>query len=130
MLTGLFSRLLLAFHLAAAPAPASSEAALAVAEALVDADQVLDVHESAGVIVLDLDRAGERFQLTVALDDDGRVVASAIDWVGPTDDAPGVAAPAVADLQLIERIDWQPGRRVRVLRGGGRAARLTIAAPT
>ncbi|HVK71765.1 MAG TPA: hypothetical protein VM734_00540 [Kofleriaceae bacterium] len=110
----------------AVPEPAGSTAPFLVAQALVDADQVVAVHEGPGVVVFDLDRASERFQLTVALDDDGAVVASTLDWVGPADEAIGVVPIEVRVLPVVDHIDWEPAGGV-ILRGRGRAAHLGIA---
>lgn len=120
---------LVAFALAA-PAPAAvdhGDAAALVAEQLADADQILRVHEAPGAIVFDLDRAGELFQLTVALDDDGRVTASSIDWTGPAGHVIGVAPTAVAAMPAVERIDLDARRRV-ILRGGGHDVTLALVA--
>lgn len=91
-----------------------------VAEAIADADQIVRVHEAPGAIVFDLDRAGELFQLTVAIDDDGRVVGSDIDWAGPTGRVVGVAPVVMA---TVERIELDRRRRV-VLHGEGDAVTL------
>ncbi len=147
MLTALLPLVLFAVDLTGAPAalaPAvvvaptvaprteidESGAPFLVAQALVDADRLVDVHEAAGVIVFDLDRADERFQLTVTLDDDGAVVASTIDWVGPADPNSGTIAASIGELRSVDRIDWEPGRRVLVLRGAGDARRLVLEAQT
>lgn len=98
-----------------------------VAESLADADQILRVHEAPGVIVFDLDRAGELFQLSVSLDDDGRVLTSSIDWIGPTGDSTGVDTTAFATMPSIEQIDLDAARRV-VLRGDGRDVTLALVA--
>jgi hypothetical protein len=109
-------------------APSEREvAAAAVAEAIVDADQIVAVHEAAGVIVFDLDRAGELFQLTIALDDDGRVTDSTVDWVGPTGHATGIAPTAVAAFDAVERIELDRSRRV-ILRGGRQDVTLALVA--
>lgn len=105
----------------------SPTVAAAIAEALADADQIVRVHEAPGAIVFDLDRAGELFQLSVSLDDDGRVVTSAIDWVGPTGDVIGVDTTAFAMMSAIEQIDLDARRRV-VLRGDGRDVTLALVA--
>ncbi len=112
---------------AAAAAPAEPTAAALVAEALADADQIVRVHEAPGAIVFDLDRAGELFQLTVALDDDGRVTSSTIDWAGPTGDAVGVAPTALATMAAVDHIDLDAHRNV-ILRGGGRDLVLVLVA--
>jgi hypothetical protein len=112
----------------AAPVDAHEGACADVAEALADADQIVRVHEAPGAIVFDLDRAGELFQLSVSLDDDGRVVKSSIDWVGPTGDTTtGVDTTAFATIPAIERIDLDGARRV-VLRGDGRDVTLALVA--
>ncbi|KAB2882658.1 MAG: hypothetical protein F9K40_23370 [Kofleriaceae bacterium] len=118
-----------ALHAPAAPAaPVDTDAASArVAEALADADQIVRVHEAPGAVVFDLDRAGELFQLSVSLDDDGRVVASAIDWVGPTGDTTGIDTTAFATMPAIEQIDVDAARRI-VVRGDGRAITLALVA--
>ena len=101
-----------------------------VAQALVDADQVVRVEQGPGIVVFDLDRADERFQMTVALDDDGRVTASTIDWVGAADGAFGFVPGAVRQLPIVERIDWDPARNALVLRGRGRSARVPLGGQT
>lgn len=118
---------LVAFALSNAAPGERAEAAVAVAEAIADADQIVRVHEAPGAIVFDLDRAGELFQLTVALDDDGRVTDSTIDWVGPTGAAVGIAPTAVAQLASIDRIDLDASRRV-IVRGGGHDVTLALIA--
>jgi hypothetical protein len=120
---------LIVFSLQApAPAPADvSGAAAAVAEALADADQIVRVHEAPGAIVFDLDRAGELFQLTVAIDDDGRVTSSVVDWAGPTGHLVGIAPTELAHLSAVERIDVDATRHV-ILRGDGRDIALAIVA--
>jgi len=110
-----------------APADANPGAASLVAEALADADQIVRVHEAPGTIVFDLDRAGELFQLSVALDDDGHVIKSTIDWVGPTGDTTGVDTTAFATMPSIEQIDLDATRHV-VLRGDGRDVTLALVA--
>jgi len=70
----------LAFVMSIAAAGADPHAA----EAIADSDRIVAVHEGPGVVVVDLDRSGEMFQLTMAVDDDGRVTDSDLDWVGPT----------------------------------------------
>lgn len=110
------------------PAPADHDvAAAAVAEAIADADQIVRIHEAPGAIVFDLDRAGELFQLTVSLDDDGRVTASTIDWAGPTGDALGITATAIATMDAVERIDLDAHRHV-ILRGDGQDITLGLVA--
>ncbi len=105
----------------------SATVAATIAEALADADQIVRVHEAPGAIVFDLDRAGELFQLSVSLDDDGRVMKSAIDWVGPTGDVTGVDTTAFATMPAIEQIDLDARRHV-VLRGDGRDVTLALVA--
>ncbi len=112
---------------AAATAEASPGAAATVAESLADADQIVRVHEAPGVMVFDLDRAGELFQLTVAIDDDGRVTSSAIDWMGPTGKVVGIAPSELGTLMAVEQIDLDAARHV-VLRGDGRDITLAIVA--
>lgn len=111
----------------AAPAADTHAACERVAEALADADQIVRVHEAPGAVVFDLDRAGELFQLSVSIDDDGRVVKSTIDWVGPTGDSIGVDTTAFATMPAIEQIDVNAARRV-VLRGDGRDITLALVA--
>lgn len=120
---------LVVFSLQAAPAPVDARAECAtVAEALADADQIVRVHEAPGAIVFDLDRAGELFQLSVSLDDDGRVLSSAIDWVGPTGDVTtGVATSELATMMSVEQIDVDAARHI-VLRGDGRDITLALVA--
>jgi hypothetical protein len=98
-----------------------------VAEALADADQIVRVHEAPGAIVFDLDRAGELFQLSVSIDDDGRVQTSAIDWVGPTGDVTGVATNMFAHVHAVEAIDVDAARHI-VIRGDGRLLTLALTA--
>jgi hypothetical protein len=117
---------LVAFALSSGEPVDHESAAAAVAEAIADADQIVRVHEAPGAIVFDLDRAGELFQLTVAIDDDGRVTDSTIDWTGPTGDVTGVA-PEIAAMNAIDRIDLDPARRV-ILRGDGRDVTLALVA--
>ncbi len=74
----MFAALALVMTLAAAGADPDA------AQAIADSDRIVAVHEGAGVLVVDLDRSGELFQLTMAVDDDGRVTDSDLDWVGPT----------------------------------------------
>jgi len=111
-----------------APAPADQHvAAESVAAALADADRIVRVHEAPGAIVFDLDRGGELFQLTVALDDDGRVTASAVDWAGPTGKVAGGAPAALANLTAVDQIDLDASRRV-ILRGNGADVTLAVVA--
>lgn len=119
MLTAFFVTSFLTLPLLPAPA---TDAPARAAEAFVDAERVLAVHEIPGAVVFDLDRAGERFQLTLSLDDDGAVIASAIDWRGP---APLDGGVTPAELDAIDRIDVD-GDAV-ILRGGGASARFAIA---
>jgi hypothetical protein len=106
------------------PAPAACET---VAEALADADQIVRVHEAPGAIVFDLDRAGELFQLSVSIDDDGRVMTSDIDWVGPTGDVTGLATNMFAHVHAVDSIDVDAARHI-VLRGDGRTLTLALVA--
>jgi hypothetical protein len=120
---------LIAFTLVpAAPAEVSPTVAAEVAEALADADQIVRVHEAPGAIVFDLDRAGELFQLSVSVDDDGRVVKSAIDWVGPTGASIGVDTAAFATMLAVEQIDVDAARRI-VVRGDGHDVTLSLTLP-
>ena len=123
---------LVAFALSHSAPVERAVAAADVAEAIADADQIVRVHEAPGAIVFDLDRGGELFQLTVSLDDDGRVTASTVDWAGPTGPIAATAGAVVAtDLarwNAVERIDLDADRRV-VLRGGGRDLTLALIAP-
>jgi hypothetical protein len=120
---------LVAFALSAA-APADREGAPAdVAEALADADQILRVHEAPGAIVFDLDRAGELFQLTVRVDDDGRVTASDIDWAGPTAGATGIVVPSLVDVLAVLRIDVDPSGLVVLHDDEDRTLALALRVP-
>ncbi len=121
---------LIAFSLQApttAPAEVPAGVAADIAEALADADQIVRVHEAPGVIVFDLDRAGELFQLSVSVDDDGRVVKSAIDWVGPTGKSKGVDTTAFATMLAVEQIDVDATRHI-VVRGDGHDVTLALVA--
>jgi hypothetical protein len=120
---------LIVFTLQAPTAPVvDTHAACAdLAEALADADRIVRVHEAPGAIVFDLDRAGELFQLSVSIDDDGRVVKSTIDWVGPTGRVTGVDTTAFATMPSIEQIGLDATRHV-VLRGDGRDITLALVA--
>ncbi|HUQ04957.1 MAG TPA: hypothetical protein VM261_20785 [Kofleriaceae bacterium] len=111
----------------AAPAEVPAGVAADIAEALADADQIVRVHEAPGVIVFDLDRAGELFQLSVSVDDDGNVVKSAIDWVGPTGKSTGVDTAAFATMLEVQQIDVDATRHI-VVRGDGRDVTLALVA--
>lgn len=111
-------------HVTDAIAPSDDDAPALAAQAIADAERVLAVHAIPGAVVFDLDRAGELFQLTVSLDDDGAVVATAIDWRGPAAAEGGVAPGDAALLGRIERIDGGGGAAL-VLHDG--AARATFA---
>ena len=123
MLTALLP---LAAFLTASPAPL--DAPSLAAHAFADAQRVLAVHQLPGAVVFDLDRAGERFQLTISLDDDGAVVATAIDWTGPADPDGGVGPGRAARLDRIDRIDVTSDGAAVVVRGGATSARFAIAA--
>lgn len=131
MLTALFLPLAVAFSSAPAPAPAApglvdadADAPALAAQAFADAERVLAVHEIPGAVVFDLERAGEAFQLTVTLDDDGAVVGTAIDWTGAAAPDGGVAPGPAARLARVERIDTRGG--VLTLHDGAAHARLAI----
>ncbi len=104
------------------------DAASLVGELLTSADDVVAVYELPGAVAFELIDDGRRWQLTVALDDDGLVVDSALGAWGPRDAAPPALAAQVRRVTLarVERIDRAPGGRV-ILRGGGRRRTLTIA---
>lgn len=107
------------------PAPEPGAPALA-AQAFADAERVVAVHELPGAVVFDLERAGERFQLALRLDDDGAVVAMAIDWVGPADPDGGVGPGAAAVLERIDRVEVAGDGASVILRSGTRSAQLAI----
>lgn len=106
---------------------ATTEVAITVAEILGAADRVVAIHELPGAVAFDLLAGGTRWQLTVALDDDGVVVDTALAALGRASEA------AMRDRQRgtprltlprVDRIDLgAPGHLV--LRGGARA--LTVA---
>lgn len=85
------------------------------AQALADAERIVAVHAIPGAVVFDLDRAGELFQLTVSLDDDGAVTATAIDWTGA---APAGGGDAPVFLDRITHIDVTDDGAALVLRDG------------
>lgn len=114
---------LIAFAVSGADPQDRHDAAAQVAQAIADADQIVRVHEAPGAIVFDLDRAGELFQLTVTIDDDGRVTDADVDWVGPTGRVTGIA-PVV--LETVDRIELDSRRRV-ILHGDGEVV-VTLAA--
>lgn len=102
------------------PATTTDDPPALAAQAVADAERVVAVHEIPGAVVFDLDRAGELFQLTLSLDDDGAVVATAIDWRGPAPD--GGTAPAL--LARIEHVDVDGG--TVIIRDGATTARFAI----
>ncbi len=109
-------------------AAATTEAAVTVAELLSAADRVVAVHELPGAVAFDLIAGGERWQLTVALDDDGVVVDTALAALGRASET------AVRDRQgqtphltlaRFDRIDLgRPGRLI--LRGGTRSLTVPV----
>lgn len=106
----------------------AATAAELTARVLRRADHVLAVHELAGGIAFDLLERGHRWQLTVALDDDGRVVDTALSLVGHADERTlrQVARhPRRVTLTAVEQIDQGPDATV-VLRGGGRSRTLPV----
>lgn len=114
------------FQLFLVPAPAvvdQADAPAMAAQALADAERVVAVHAIPGAVVFDLDRAGELFQLTVSLDDDGAVTASAIGWRGAVVDDGGGAAPVVMDR--VARIDVAEDGAL-VLSDGAEVARVEV----
>lgn len=103
-------------------------AAEITASVLGRADHVLAVHELAGGIAFDLLERGHRWQLTVALDDDGRVVDTALALVGHADERTlGQVArhPRRVTMTAVEQIDQGPAATI-VLRGGGRTRTLPV----
>ena len=106
---------------------ANTEVAVTVAEILGAADRVVAIHELPGAVAFDLLAGDTRWQLTVALDDDGVVVDTALAALGRASEAVmrdrQRGTPRLT-LPRVDRIDLgAPGHLV--LRGGARA--LTVA---
>lgn len=110
--------------------PDDVAAAVVVADVLGRAERVTAIHELAGAVAFDFEGDGWRWQLTVALDDDGAVVDSALAALGRAAAEPrrAQAPPPMTRLTLarIDRIDLGAAGHL-VLRGGRGAQVVTVA---
>ncbi len=107
---------------------ATTDAPVIVAAILGDADRVVAIHELPGAVAFDLIARGVRWQLTVALDDDGMVVDTALAALGRASEAVMRNRSGLTPhltLHRVDRIDLGPPGRL-VLRDGARALNVRV----
>lgn len=103
-----------------------ADAPTIAAEVLAGAERVTAVHELAGAVAFDLIDDGQRWQLTVALDDDGAVIDTALGRLaGDAPRARGRQPSAPIRLARVARIDRDDRGRL-VLRDGARGRRIIV----